>query len=281
MEKLPDWRFLVIGDKETNAEGKQYAFFFKEKGTDEAIKTLVQAFLESVTKDHGTVKGWGAKRLMVFFKRYVEREHQYHIQGILDFTTKDLLENLIDFQCASFMLLMSDTYDENGFPLLQTISLDNTEKPKDANPAQPNRIILLNRTVMAPGVWFHGGFSGQTKVGRPYKFSAYAVSDQEKVLQLFRISKTPIKQGMGMLAHKFGEIEDEQRQLIDHGHMVVDSAAVLFIDTLIPKVVAVFFDIDIHVSEALLMAAFAEIIAFAQKEQEVDFLKYGAPAITF
>ena len=83
---------------------------------------------------------------------------------------------------------------------------------------------------------FHGGFSGQTKVGVPYKFSAYAVSDQEKVLQLFRISKTPIKQGMGMLAHKFGEIEDEQRQLIDHGHMVVDSAAVLFIDTLIPKV---------------------------------------------
>lgn len=279
MEKLPDWRFLVIGDKVTNAEGKQYAFFFKEKGTDEAIKILVQAFLESVKEDHGMVKGWGAKRLMVFFKRYAEREHQFHIQGILDFTTKDLLENLIDFRCTSFMLLMSDAYDENGFPLLQTISLDNTENPKETNPAQPNRIILLNRTVMAPGVWFHGGFSGQTKVGRPYKFSAYAVSDQEKVLQLFRISKTPIKQGMGMLSHKFGEIEDEQRQLIDHGHMVVDSAAVLFIDTLIPKVVAVFFDIDIHVSEALLMAAFAEIIAFAQKEQEVDFLKYGTPVI--
>jgi len=240
---------------------------------------LVQAFLESVKKDHGTVKGWGAKRLMVFFKRYSEREHQFHIQGILDFTTKDLLENLIDFRCTSFMLLMSDTYDENGFPLLQIINLDNTEKPKETNPAQPNRIILLNRTVMASGVWFHGGFSGQTKVGCPYKFSAYAVSDQEKVLQLFRISKTPIKQGMGMLAHKFGEIEDEQRQLIDHGHMVVNSAAVLFIDTLIPKVVAVFFDIDIHVNEALLMAAFAEIIAFAQKEQEVDFLKYGAPVI--
>ena len=116
MEKIPDWRFLVVADKRTEEEEKQYAFFFKEKGTDQDIRRLIQAFLKDVKKNHDTVEGWGAKRLMVFLKVYTERRGHFHITGILDFTTADLAEELIAFRCASFMKLWSDRYDKNAFP---------------------------------------------------------------------------------------------------------------------------------------------------------------------
>lgn len=72
--------------------------------------------------------GWGAKRLMVFFKVYLEEQRHTYIKGILDFTGKDLVKEVTDFQCTSFMKLWSDKYDEMGYPLLEKISLEQKEK---------------------------------------------------------------------------------------------------------------------------------------------------------
>jgi len=269
LEKIPDYRFLVIADDWTEERDKQYAFFFNDKGTDEDIEELMQAFLKHVKKEHGTVQGWGARRLMVFFKVYAERQGHTHIKGILDFTTDYLKKELVDFKQSSLWKLWTDRYDKKGFPLLEHVGLD--LKPV-------HELDLLNETMEAEGVWFKGLFKGKTRINRPYKFSAYAVSDKKVVEKLFRLTGTPMTKTMRNIAHKFGEIEDERGQPYDHGHMKVNSCAVMFVDTIVPRVVAVFFDFDIHTGDdSLLSTAFLEIIDFAIAEGEAKFLANARP----
>ncbi len=269
LEKQPDYRFFVIADNWTEERNKQYAFYFEDKGTDEDIELLVQAFLKNVKQEHGTVEGWGARRLMVFFKAYAERQGHTHIKGILDFTSSDLKKELVDFKQSSFWKLWTDQYNDKGFPLLEHLGLD--LKPV-------HELDLLNETTEAEGVWFKGLFKGTTRINRPYKFSAYAVSNRKVVEELYRLTGTPMTKTMRTIAHKFGEIEDERGQPYDHGHMKVNSAAVLFVDTILPRVVAVFFDFDIHTGDdSLLSTAFLEIVDFAIKEGETEFLANARP----
>lgn len=269
LEKILDRRFFVIADNWTEEREKQYTFYFEDKGTDEDIERLVQAFLKHVKKEHGTVEGWGARRLMVFFKVYAERQQHIHIKGILDFTNSYLKKELVDFKQSSFLKLWTDRYDDDGFPLLEHLGLD--LKPV-------HELDLLNETTEAEGIWFKGLFKGKTRINRPYKFSAYAVSDKKVVEKLYRLTGTPMTKTMRTIAHKFGDIEDELGQPYDHGHMKVNSAAVLFVDTIVSRVVAVFFDFDIHTGDdSLLSTAFLEIIDFAIKEGETEFLVNARP----
>ncbi len=153
MQKIPDWRFLVVADASTEKEGKAYTFFFNKKGTDKEIEKLIKSFLENVKNYHGYVDGWGAKRLIVFLKVYLEKQGHIYIKGVLDFTGNDLAQELTDFQCTSFMKLWSDKYDENGYPLLEKVSLEQKQK-KAVN---PNIKLVKKIDQFVKGVYAKGG----------------------------------------------------------------------------------------------------------------------------
>ena len=153
MHKRQDYRFLVLADTSTEKEGKAYTFFFKKKGTDKEIEKLIKSFLEDVKSYHGYVDGWGAKRLIVFLKTYLERQGHIYIKGVLDFTGNDLAKELTDFECTSFMKLWSDKYDKKGYPLLEKISLEQKQK-KAVN---PNIKLVEKIDRFVKGVYAKGG----------------------------------------------------------------------------------------------------------------------------
>jgi len=153
MHKKPNWRFLVVADTSTEKAEKAYTFFFNRNGGDKEIEKLISSFLEHVKSYHGHVDGWGAKRLMVFLKAYLDKQGHTYIKGILDFTGNDLAQELTDFRCMSFMKLWSDKYDKKGYPLLEKISL--AQKQKAA--ANPNIKLVEKIDRFVKGVYEKGG----------------------------------------------------------------------------------------------------------------------------
>jgi len=153
MHKKPNWRFLVVADATTEKEGKAYTFFFNRNGGDKEIEKLISSFLENVKSYHGYVDGWGARRLMVFLHVYLQEHRHTYVKGILDFTDKDLVGELIKFQCTSFMKLWSDKYDKNGYPLLEKINQE--QKEKKAISPHIKLVEKIDRFVK--GVYAKGG----------------------------------------------------------------------------------------------------------------------------
>ena len=116
-------RFLVITDQACEAEQRQLTFFFKEKGTDLEIKALLEAFFESLRKKYDDLQGWGAKRLIGFFKNFTEFEDISYVVGAVDFDPDKLKQELRRIKATSYMRLWCDRLDQEGFPLVEIVEL--------------------------------------------------------------------------------------------------------------------------------------------------------------
>ena len=123
--KIPQikFRFLVFTDKRCEEEGKQYSFFFKDKGSDQEILEILHEFFVIEKKKFGELKGFGARRFMVFFINYVRENRLDHIMGILDFNHEDIVQEALQMYTTSFLKLWTDKYDENGDPLVEIVNI--------------------------------------------------------------------------------------------------------------------------------------------------------------
>ncbi|MFK7979152.1 MAG: hypothetical protein AB8G86_04165 [Saprospiraceae bacterium] len=140
----PIARFLVFTDEQCQAEDLQLTFLFKAKGTDLEMNALISAFFQKLEERFHDFQRYGAKRMMGFFKNFVEFEDMEYITGAMDFTEAQLRTEGLRLQTDAYMRIWCDRFDEAGYPLLETISF---AEPEVAEKPTPNPVGLPILTV--------------------------------------------------------------------------------------------------------------------------------------
>lgn len=116
-------RFLVITDQGCEAENLQLSFFFKERGSDLEVYASLGIFFEDLLGRYDDLTGWGAKRLIGFFKNFNDFEGFSHIMGAMAFTQQKLETEAKKLKMTSFIRLWCDRFDEEGFPVIEVVEI--------------------------------------------------------------------------------------------------------------------------------------------------------------
>ena len=143
----PVGRFLVFTDQHCQAEDLQLTFFFKEKGTDMEMRALLATFFQRTQKRHSGLQ-FGAKRMMAFFKRFVESEGIYYVVGAMAFNKDQLHEEGTSLQTHSYMRVWCDRFDDDNFLLTEAINFSSPKAyQQSASSKQLKCVQRINQFV--------------------------------------------------------------------------------------------------------------------------------------
>jgi len=143
----PVGRFLVFTDQHCQKENLQLTFFFKEKGTDMEMRALLAAFFQRMQKRHSGIQ-YGAKRMMGFFKRFVESEGIYYVIGAMAFNQDQLHEEGTSLHTHSYMRVWCDRFDDDNFPLTEVINFSNSKAyQQTASSKQVKRVQRIDQFI--------------------------------------------------------------------------------------------------------------------------------------
>jgi len=143
----PVGRFLVFTDQQCQKEDLQLTFFFKEKGTDLEMKALLAAFFQKLQQRHSGIQ-YGAKRMMSFFKHFVETQGIYYVMGAMPFNKDKLHQQGTRLHTHSYMRVWCDRFDGDGFPKVEFIDFSSREAYKQtATNKQLKRVKRIDEFV--------------------------------------------------------------------------------------------------------------------------------------
>ena len=87
----------------------------------------MEVFLKGIKERYGYFDGWGAKRIMGFFKNFAEFEGIDYVVGAMDFNKATLKMEVLEKGMTSFVRLWCDKYDERGYFLSEIVAVNEPE----------------------------------------------------------------------------------------------------------------------------------------------------------